>query len=423
MRESVSAVFRHANEIFVIKRQNNLKAFPGYHAFPGGKVDKSDGANENRFFNALKREVFEELGFNLDEKIVTSCQKFALAVTPEFNPYRFENYYYLIDVREKVSFHLDASEIFDGQWISPLNLLEEYNSGNVLAVPPLVLMLEKFINKDPMDSLWDLNLSYNPDLQVPMIESVKGIRQFMPLSKTFPPAKRTNCFLIGNVLIDPSPQDASEYEKLLKTLPIDEVELIFLTHHHPDHHEFLFDIAKKYHLKVGLSEKTHDLLKEKYTESYFQNASFLFFKEGDVLTTSLGEDIIVYETPGHDEGQLSLAPKSLKWFLVGDLIQSVGTVVIGAPEGNMTKYFQSLERIIKLAPARVVPSHGIISGGVYQLELTLKHRKMRERQISELLDQGLDVDQILDKVYEGLEDRLRPYALKTLLAHIEKINC
>ena len=32
--------------------------------------------------------------------------------------------------------------------------------------------------------------------------------------------------------------------------------------------------------------------------------------------------------------------------IVSDLIQTVGTVVIGAPEGDMKKYFESLEKVI-----------------------------------------------------------------------------
>ena len=62
MRESVSAILIHDDEIFIIERQNHLRAFPGYYSFPGGKVDKEDdtknlNANkfniEDRFFNAL----------------------------------------------------------------------------------------------------------------------------------------------------------------------------------------------------------------------------------------------------------------------------------------------------------------------------------------------------------------------------------
>ena len=40
--ESVSVLFIHEEQIFVVQRQSYLSAFPGYHAFPGGKIDKED---------------------------------------------------------------------------------------------------------------------------------------------------------------------------------------------------------------------------------------------------------------------------------------------------------------------------------------------------------------------------------------------
>ena len=44
MREAVAAIFVHEEDIFVIRRQEYLRAFPGYYAFPGGKVDPEDAA-------------------------------------------------------------------------------------------------------------------------------------------------------------------------------------------------------------------------------------------------------------------------------------------------------------------------------------------------------------------------------------------
>ena len=42
MREAVAAIFVYGRDVFVIRRQNYLRAFPGYYAFPGGKVDAED---------------------------------------------------------------------------------------------------------------------------------------------------------------------------------------------------------------------------------------------------------------------------------------------------------------------------------------------------------------------------------------------
>ena len=98
-----------------------------------------------------------------------------------------------------------------------------------------------------------------------------------------------------------------------------------------------------------------------------------------------GELILkLIHTPGHDEGQMSIYPADLSWMIVSDLIQTVGTVVIGAPEGDMGKYFDSLNKVIQMNPKVVLPSHGIGIGGVDKIKITLDHRKMREKQVIKL---------------------------------------
>ena len=109
MRESVSAVFVTNEKVFFIKRQNYLPVFPGYYATPGGKVDKTDGqeiltdpiwpiVENSQILHALVREIQEELNFDLLKAIksgdVLSIDNIGIAITPEFNPYRFKNYYF-----------------------------------------------------------------------------------------------------------------------------------------------------------------------------------------------------------------------------------------------------------------------------------------------------------------------------------------
>ena len=67
MKESVSGIFIHQDEIFIIRRQNFLKAFPGYYSFPGGKVDEVDYENGEHLLFALERELKEELDIETRE--------------------------------------------------------------------------------------------------------------------------------------------------------------------------------------------------------------------------------------------------------------------------------------------------------------------------------------------------------------------
>ena len=262
---------------------------------------------------------------------------------------------------------------------------------------------------------------------VPLIESVCGVKQLLPLSNTFPPANRTNCFLIGDekkVLIDPSPKNIEEYAKLKATIfnQTKKVDVIFLTHHHPDHHEFAPYLARELSVSMMMSEDTHTRLLSKKGDDYFKGIKVKFMSEGDLLTISKGEKVHVIHTPGHDEGQLSLLREDGAWCIVSDLIQTVGTVVIGGDEGDMNKYFKSLRRVIDLNPRFIYPSHGIALGGVDKLKVTLEHRLLREAHIEKLLAKKLDRDAMLAEIYPDLPVRLHPYALLTIDAHIAKLN-
>jgi ribonuclease/clavin/mitogillin len=442
MRESVSAVFVAMGKIYFTKRNNHLNVFPGYHATPGGKVEETDSNELDKIFedvavlnstvrpqilNALIREVREELNFDLLEAIkegsVLKINDLGVAITPEFNPYRFKNYYYKIELKSPIEFDLDKEEAEFGIWQTSREFLNQFEMGKILAVPPAIRILRSLENEKFTDEILNLTHEYDADQFVPMIESLAGIRQLLPLSNTFPPANRTNSFIIGDenekkFLIDPSPKDEVELKKFENSINKIGFFAIMLTHHHPDHYEFSNVIAKKYNVPMYMSADTYKRIGEKY----FEGIDVHLLKEGDCLTKSLGRDIFVYEVPGHDEGQLALAPKTMEWFLVGDLIQTNGTVAILAPEGNMKKYFATLKRVIELNPKYIIPSHGIIIGGVNKLIETLNHRTAREGQIIELLNANKTLDEMIAIIYPTLKESLIPYAKKTIEAHIEKIR-
>jgi glyoxylase-like metal-dependent hydrolase (beta-lactamase superfamily II) len=108
--------------------------------------------------------------------------------------------------------------------------------------------------------------------------------------------------------------------------------------------------------------------------------------------------------------------------LAGDLFQGIGTVVIGGEEGDMRKYFHTLERIIALSPKVVFPSHGIGLGGTTILEKTLAHRKLREKEVLDLYRQGASPQEMLTKIYADVDKALWPYALQNIHKHLQKLR-
>jgi len=437
--DAVSIVITCGDEIFAIQRQNFLKAFPGYWAFPGGKVEQGDESLfiespltqglDHRLFGAIVREGMEELGIDLGLETqkgnVERIDYLGLAITPDFNPFRFATHFYRFHLKTKYDFVVDANEACLAQWMRAADLLKLYADGKIIAVPPVIKVIENLGQNPQTKSIPDLNFSYDSENHVPYIESIRSVRQLMPLSNTLLPATRTNAFLIGDegpkILIDPSPKDRAEYDKLKNTISLFGMDKILLTHHHPDHHEFAPDLAREFKIPMLMSKDTHTRLSKKIPD-YFHDLEIQFLKEGDVVTQWLGRNVLIHEVPGHDEGQIALAPTDLSWFIAGDLFQGVGTVVIGDDEGDMKKYFSTLEKVIALNPRVLFPSHGIGLGGVNILVNTLEHRKGRERDILDHFKNGLSEDQILEILYEKVDHRLWPYARKNIRKHLEKLK-
>ena len=120
--ESVSVLFMHKEQIFAVQRQPYLLAFPGYHAFPGGKIDKDESSvpfktrilsdHDPRRMRAIQREVVEELGYDIEKGIlqdeVLSISELAEAVAPVFAPFRFRTWFYRIDLKKRVRFKADS---------------------------------------------------------------------------------------------------------------------------------------------------------------------------------------------------------------------------------------------------------------------------------------------------------------------------
>ncbi|MBI2520504.1 MAG: MBL fold metallo-hydrolase [Bdellovibrio sp.] len=435
INEAVSLILiAGGKQIFLIKRRKDLPIYPGFTAFPGGKLAPQEESSKVKGLDtyieeglkpALKREISEELGWTIPAQVLQKARYFGSSTTPEFWPLRFCNHYLVCQIEQSMDFALEAQELCDGRWMSFDEFHQKDAQGQLLMVPPTrraISALPVFLasSDTPIPSL---DSRCDVSLEVPCLEFVKNVWMLLPLSKTFPPANRTNAFVLqkdegeGHLLIDPSPQDNDEFVKLKNTLKRFQIKKILITHHHPDHHQYAPELARELRIPVYLSKTTQNFLQKKYGATYLADVVVHFLKEGDWLAGHR-----IYEVPGHDEGQLALAPPTLSWFLAGDLIQTVGTVVIGGAEGDMAKYMASLQRVLDLEPLIVFPSHGLPMGGTEQIKLTLKHRMEREEQILELSSAGKTNEEMLEIVYKGLKPELKKYALKTIEAHLIKLK-
>lgn len=440
MRNAVAAIFTCDNEIFSITRQIYLRAFPGYTAFPGGKVDEGD---EKLAINhpltaefpaveigALAREVEEELAFDLHAAFangnVLNITKFGTAVTPATQAIRFNAHFYKIELAEKPKLTPDEGEILDCAWMDATAFWEKYTSGEALMVKPTMLTARALAGDISLPSIHPFN--EEPEAStIPMLEHICGLYHLAVPSNTIPPAVTTNSLFIGDegcfrVLTDPSPASKEVLQHLINTLKDKPPNAILLTHHHPDHHEHAPELVRHLNVPILCTPITERRILARWGGDYFADIEIRHIHQDEVITQWLGHDVVCHELPGHDDGMVGLAPANLAWFYVADLVEAGTTVVIPEGEGDMAVYFASLERVIAMQPRVVIPSHGLPSRSTHLLEKTLKHRHKREQQIGDAYEKGLRDSELTDALYPGLAAGLIPYAEQNIRQHLRKLG-
>lgn len=435
-RRAVAGLLCANNKILLVQRHVNAPAFPGYWACPGGKVEPDEAPPpartdfcglEGDLIAALQRELHEELGIDI---FALKCRVHRLgnALTPASSPRRFDTDFFRIDFDSMPEITLDRHEHQQMRWEDPRYFHDAYYQGELLCVAPLQRLLDALVQDYWAKSIPLIGHRPGQAFGLDLVEPIHGLRLLPLRSNTLIPATHTNAFLLGDsaeerILVDPSPANDKVYEQLTGFLgEWGAPARIFLSHHHPDHHERAPKLARELGIPVAMSAATRDNILRRWGAPYLEGIRVELVADGDVLCQTLGSPVSAIGVPGHDNGHLALMPESRQWMIVGDLYQGVGTVVIGKPEGNMSDYFASLRRVIELDPQVTVPSHGIALPGVLQVEKTLAHRQQRETRISQLRDDGLGVDDILASEYAQVPQPLWPLARMNIEAHLEKID-
>jgi glyoxylase-like metal-dependent hydrolase (beta-lactamase superfamily II) len=109
----------------------------------------------------------------------------------------------------------------------------------------------------------------------------------------------------------------------------------------------------------------------------------------------------------------------------GDLAQKGATIWIPSDlRGDLADYLDSLERVLRLAPACLLPAHGpVIDDPEVVLRRYIEHRKAREQQIVEALGAGATTPEaITARVYRALSESLLPMARQGVLSHLVKLE-
>ena len=217
----------------------------------------------------------------------------------------------------------------------------------------------------------------------------------------------TNTYLVGRrrlLIIDPGPQSQSHVEAILDTLQRLQaaVQAVVITHAHSDH--------------AGCAGELADQLAAPLL-SFGQP-----FEQGSEIEVD-DVKLVVQHTPGHIQAHLSLWLMAQKLLFAGDLVAGQGTVVIIPPDGDMADYLGSLQAMMVLAPAAILPGHGpVVDTPQALLQGYIDHRLRREAQVLDWLAQGLTTaEEIAAKIYADRPQAMQAATLQ-VEAHLAKLR-
>jgi glyoxylase-like metal-dependent hydrolase (beta-lactamase superfamily II) len=108
----------------------------------------------------------------------------------------------------------------------------------------------------------------------------------------------------------------------------------------------------------------------------------------------------------------------------GDHVMAWSTPVVAPPDGSMSHYMASLEKLSRRPETLYFPGHGgAVRDAPRFVRQYIAHRKAREASILKRLAAGeTDIPTLVQSIYIGLDPRLIRAAGLSVLAHLEDLS-
>ncbi|HXC92001.1 MAG TPA: MBL fold metallo-hydrolase [Stellaceae bacterium] len=142
-------------------------------------------------------------------------------------------------------------------------------------------------------------------------------------------------------------------------------------------------------------------------------------RDGDEIAGA-GWRFEAVHTPGHTSNHLCFALPEQGLLFSGDHVMGWSTSVIAPPDGDMSAYMASLDKLLGRPDAVYWPTHGpAITEPQPYVRAFVAHRREREAGILECLAAGpQEIMAIVDRLYVGLAQGLRRAAARSVHAHL-----
>ena len=235
----------------------------------------------------------------------------------------------------------------------------------------------------------------------------------------------TGTYVVGDgevAVIDPGPDLDEHVASLLAGLAGEQITHILITHTHRDHSPAAAAVkaasgATTWGFGPHAGGRRGDPAVEEGGDWDF--APDVTVRDGDAIAGK-GWRFEAVHTPGHTSNHLCFALPESGVLFSGDHVMGWSTSVIAPPDGDMSAYMASLDKLLGRRDAVYWPTHGpAITEPQDHVRAFIAHRREREAGILECLDAGAErIEAIVDKLYLGLEPGLRRAAGRSVHAHL-----
>jgi len=279
------------------------------------------------------------------------------------------------------------------------------------------------------DIPFDKNFELAPGRVQAVMPGVRRLLANNPGPFTF---KGTVSYIVGQgrvAIIDPGPLDEAHIAALIEAVRGETVTHIFVTHTHLDHSPAAARIkaatgaptfGEGPHrparpLNVGEAPRL-----DASGDRDFRPDTAL--ADGDIVAGD-GWAIEAVATPGHTANHMAFALKGTDVLFSGDHVMAWSTPVVAPPDGAMSDYMASLQKLARRGETIYFPGHGgAVRDAPRFVERYIRHRQAREESILRRLGKGeADIASIVRAIYIGLDPRLVRAAGLSVLAHLEDL--